>query len=114
MIVLLSDSRTPTAIPHLGHTLPWARPLRAGPEQERWKCIWVPIDDTTGLHRVHHTWVLSLDACVPVSVAHLLMADHDSAPLTLFEAGQVLRFADLILQMDDSLPERGGTGLLLQ
>ena len=65
---------------------------------------------------MHHTWgsvfAAEMLACLYPS-AHLLIADHDSAPLTLFEAGQLLRFADLVLQMDDSLPGRGGTGLLL-
>ena len=118
VIVLLSDSRQPRSIPHLGHTLPWwqDRSRWAGPEQEQWSCVWVPVDETTGLHRVHHTWgsvfAAEMLACLYPSV-HLLIADHDSAPLTLFEAGQLLRFADLLLQMDDSLPGRGGTGLLL-
>ena len=31
----------------------------------------------------------------------------------MFEAGQLLRLADLVLQLDDSLPGRGGTGLIL-
>ena len=44
VIVLLSDSRAPHAIPHLGHTLPWwqDRSRWAGPEQERWKCMSYP------------------------------------------------------------------------
>ena len=67
VIVLLSDSRQPNSIPHLGHTLPWwqDRSRWAGPGQERWSCIWVPVDETTGLHRVHHTWGFGLP--VPIS-----------------------------------------------
>ena len=42
VIVLLTDSRSPGDIPHLGHTLPWwqDRMQWAGPDRERRVCIW--------------------------------------------------------------------------
>ena len=72
----------------------------AGPDRERWVCIWAPVTATTGLGNVHPTWG-SVFAAETLSVlfpaAHLLIADHDSAPVSLFEAGQLSRVAQQVL-----------------
>ena len=68
----------------------------AGPNRERWVCIWAPVTAATGLGGVHPTWgsvFVAETLAVLFPAAHLLIADHDSAPVSLFEAGQLFRFA---------------------
>ena len=71
-----------------------------GPNRERWVCIWAPVTAATGLGDVHPTWG-SVFVAEPLAVlfpaAHLLIADHDSAPVSLFEAGQLFRLAQQVL-----------------
>ena len=98
VIVLITDSRNPSQLAHWKHTGRLWHSRCSLRKTEAWALLWMPLNDTTGLDQVHWVWgaVFILQALAAYwPRKHLILADHDAAPTSLWEISDLIHLANL-------------------
>ena len=79
--------------------MPWLFDRTRHRKNERWYLLAVPLDESTGLHRVQVTWAVAFIMeflTVGFPMKHFIVMDHDAAFTSLFDVQDLINIVTKI------------------
>ena len=97
-IVVTADNRQGHEAQHWEHVSRVLHDRTMWKKKEQWYFIWVPLDHTTGLETVHHTWAIVMILLVLVTAPtlatkHIMAIGHDLFMGSLWEIDELVEDA---------------------